>query len=422
MLSLIETHPVVLFLVATIGVLSGQLLFQVVRPWLGRLLSRRQIDRHLTVFALPSPEEAISRIRAQERRKVIQELSRPSETWRSRFLISYEFLEQPPESLKTNINEFSIESADAIAQAVRLDWQIKSDELLLAERVVDAIITLRRTLLTQEDWGDEPLFSGEFETYPTVKLIYEQHLEEFGLFPWTVLIETQFASFYSRRLRNFGDWLGIGIRFGRPSRAHMYGKCKMGSGSKGKVGGILQGSTGSYGMTCAHVLSAECGSVVCTLNPSSGDDQPDAALINTASGCFSTPSHPKLCIAASEADVRKALIDKEPVRKGQSSNKHGYLSCRVHEIPIDGKSFRFPHVQIVPPTIPLLGRFSSALVSAFSQEGDSGTWVFNDETSHWLGMVVAGDPDRELSYAIEPEPLLEYFRLRLNDPDLKPYE
>lgn len=387
------------------------------------------MQRHRTVrwsklLSLPSPPKELSIRRAQERREAIQELSRRSENVPSRFLVGYEFLETPPEFPRLGVTEFDRESPDAIAQAVRLRWQLESDELLLADRVVDAVVALRRTGQPAFPSAfEEPFFFGYSEIYPSVKLLHEAKLLETGRFPWSVLIETQFASWYSARLGKFADWFGIGIQFGPPSRVVLQGKCEIGSGMKGVVGGKLRGSRSSdLGMTCAHVLSPECGSVVCTYSPTNTGNQPDAALIADRSPCFSMPDGTRPCTVATEAEVRETRMSKQLVRKGRSSRKKGYISCPVLELDSEGKTFRFPHIQIVPLTIPLLGRFSALFERAFSYEGDSGTWVFNDETGQWLGMIVAGDPDQRVSYAAEATPLLEYFRLRLGDPSLSPYD
>lgn len=414
-------------LVVSLGVFAGQILFLSIKTWLTRLLERHHAARWSNLFSLQSPPAEVSKRRAQERRAAILELSRRSENPLSRFLVGYEFLESPPDFRDMRVNEFGLESPDAIAQAVRLRWELESDELLLADRVVDAVVALART-------GGPPFPFEErsfvfpypyFERYPSVKLIHEEKVLGTELFPWSVIIETHFPQSYSEGLRPIADWLGIGIRFRPPSRVVLQGKCEIGSGMKGIVGGVLRGSRGTLGMTCAHVLSPECKSVVCTCSPNNAGNQPDAALIGGSSRCprcFAMPDGGHRCDVATEGEMRESRRRKQLVRKGRFSRKRGYISCPVLEFESEGRTFRFPHIQIVPLTIPLLGRFSALFERAFSYEGDSGTWVFNEKTGQWLGMIVAGDPDQRVSYAAEAAPLLDYFRLRLGDPGLSPYD
>jgi len=404
-----------------LGVFFGQILFLFIRNWLAHLLEQRRAVRWSTLFSLHSQPTELSRRRAQERRAAILELSSRSQNPQSRFLVGYEFLEIPPEFRPTRVNQFGLGSPDAIAQAVRLRWQLESDELLLADRVVDAIVAISRTEGPPFIYG-EHFFDRYPENYPLVKLIHEDKLLRTEFFPWSVLIETHYPRWYSERLTRIADWLGIAVQFRPPTRVVLQGKCEVGSGMKGVVGGVLRGSRGDLGMTCAHVLSPECKSVVCTYSPSNGTNQPDAALINGGSTCFAIPDRGKPCVAATEGEVRDARIRKQLVYKRHVSRKKGYISCPVLELDAEGQTFRFPHIQIVPLTIPLFGRFSALFERAFSYEGHSGSWVFNEQTGQWLGMIVAGDADQRLSYVAEAAPLLEYFRLRLGEPGLTPYD
>jgi hypothetical protein len=410
------------FVTVLFAVFVGQMLFRFVRPWIARWLVRRKAVGKFTLFSLPSPPSAVSNRRALERRNAVERLAIQSENRLSRFLVSYEFLEAPPQFPDLSARQFTLESPEAIGQAVRLEWQLGSDEFLLADRVVDAVVRLRRTSRPTFAEGSF-VFDTDVEGYPSIKLLHETDQLAAGRFPWSVLIETRFPQWYFERLSPIADWLGIGVRFAPASRAVLQGKCQIGSGMEGVVGGSLRGTSGEFGMTCAHVLSPECGSVVCTYSPTDLGNHPDAALINASSPCFGTRNPSRQCIAATEAEVRDTRIRKQLVIKGRSSRKKGYITCPVFELESEGgTTFRFPHLQIVPLTIPILGRFSAIFERAFSYEGDSGTWVFNEETGRWLGMIVAGDPDQRLSYAVEATPLLEYFRIRLGGVDLSPFD
>jgi len=96
------------------------------------------------------------------------------------------------------------------------------------------------------------------------------------------------------------------------------------------------------------------------------------------------------------------------------TRKKGIVSSRVVGFPIDKIYYRFPHLQVVPLQIPIFGPFKSVFQRAFSVEGHSGSWVFEEQTGSWLGMIVAGDEDRKLSFVAEAQPLLNYFALCLN--------
>jgi hypothetical protein len=50
----------------------------------------------------------------------------------------------------------------------------------------------------------------------------------------------------------------------------------------------------------------------------------------------------------------------------------------------------------------------------FSREGDSGSWVIENEMGIWFGMVIAGN-DQGVSYAAEGRPLLDYFEQQLKN-------
>ena len=410
-----------IFVTIVLAVLLGQILFQFVRPWIARWMVRKKAIDQFRLFSLPSPLTATSVRRAQDRRGALDNIARNSDNPLSRFLMGYEFLEAPPEFERARANEFPLNSPDAIGQAVRLQWQLESDEFLLADRVVDAVVSLRRNSKPSFT-GESFIFDTESEGYPSIKLLPEPELIESPFFPWFVQIETKFPQWYVSQLRPIADWLGIGVRFAPPSRVVLQGKCKVGSGMKGVVGGGLRGAIGDFGMTCAHVLSPECQSVVSTCSPANLGNCPDAALIRAGTPCFKTPDAGQLCTAATAAEVRDTRLKKQLVTKGRSSRKTGYITCPVMEVESGGTTFRFPHLQIAPLTVPLLGRFSAIFERAFSYEGDSGTWVFNQQTGRWLGMIVAGDEDQRLSYAAEATPLLDYFRITLGSTNLAPFD
>ena len=83
----------------------------------------------------PTVEEA--RGRAEERRMQIQEVLAGLEPFQ---MYEREFLEVPPDRPRPETRGLRI--TEACSQMARLEWQLQADELLLAERVVDAIEVL----------------------------------------------------------------------------------------------------------------------------------------------------------------------------------------------------------------------------------------------------------------------------------------
>jgi hypothetical protein len=408
-------------LLAALGGAAGTLLLLYVfrRLWdeWGRDLDAIVSGRDRVEF-LPSPIQAIARLRAAERRRNIEvameeagagfpfrrEGSQPLRT---------AFLEVPPNFERTEVRYVDDNFGEPLAQMVRLAWQFDFDQLLLAERVVDAVSLIRRRARLDD-------------VAPVIKLsAHNGALERQGRFPWKVILETDHPQFYMEELRGIADWLGIGIDVAPGRRLRYLSRCTKGGVFDGLVGGTLAGGGKEYAMTCSHVVSAACPGARFRGNPAVDSNQPDAVLL--AEGrqqCFKLPSPAAPCTPATPQMIEQCIVEHILVHKRQRHNtrKKGIVLSRVVGFPIDKIYYRFPHLQVVPLQISILGPFKSVFQRAFSVEGHSGSWVFEERTAGWLGMIVAGDEDRKLSFVAEAQPLVNYFAscMKLQSTDLQP--
>lgn len=368
------------------------------------------------VEIIPSPSWERSKLAAAERRdhlfSFLQrfEVSLEQDAAESRRALPMEFLEVPPAFRSRELSGTSIEGYDERAgQMARLRWQLKSDHLLLVERVVDAIVASRRILGPERKLYDQSPQPFSIE-YPLVRLsAYDSRLDSRGLFPWKVVIESD------RPLRDFqvisdmNDWLGIGVDLAPRRRVRLFGRCQMPGGLDGVVGGILHDGVAEYAMTCSHVLAANCGSVFLRGNPTRESNQPDAALIRGSNPCFRLSDLLVNCVSADEAFIEQSIQKKSTVEKRHPNVRQnkGVIRSRVSAFDLNGYLFRFPHLEVLPWNSKL-SRFTRLFDRPFSKEGDSGSWVFDVASDRWLGMVVGGD-DYFTTFIAEAAPLVDYF-------------
>lgn len=358
----------------------------------------------LKVFFRPVPRPLIPsagaeqcRTRAEERRRFIREqLERYPEGGPLE-----EILEIPP-GLSNDIERRVVEDPfQRLAQRVRLEWQLQSDELLLAERLLDALVVL-----------------GKFKglALPAVH-IFPSPSDEF---PWKVVIETDLPEQYEDWLPTLREWLAVRVDVAPAKLIRALGHCIEPLGKQGVAGGIIMIPEAKrwYRVTCAHVVAPDCTSVEYRTTP--GDyNTPDLALFRDASPCFDELLPLAGCEPATEAQLENLSISKSKVtmKRGQKQ-RAGYIESRVVGFPIGDRYYRFPHCTIYPllPRILLSVPFGR---KPFSQEGDSGSWVFTDPYGTWIGMLVGGSKDYQFSYVAEAGPLLEYCRGVINRSDPK---
>jgi hypothetical protein len=288
------------------------------------------------------------------------------------------------------------------AQTARLRWQLKFDELLLAERVLDALVVFQRL---------------NFFPLPVVHIFPAS-----SAFPWKVVLETDFPEEFQNWLTSLRDWLAIRVDV-RPARqVRPLGHCVEPFGKEGVAGGMFIPAGGlrpyPYRVTCSHVVAPNCAYVELRSN-GEGDQAPDVALIREISPCFNDEplSNFSRSFPATGNQLEQFILAKARVtmKRGQNQ-KIGYIASRVAGFPVGNRYYRFPHCTVLPyiPRILLAIPFGRR---PFSHPGDSGSWLFEEANGIWIGMLVAGDRSFLYSYVTEPEPLLDYCRDGLRNHD-----
>lgn len=327
-----------------------------------------------------------------------------------------EFIEIPPTIKDSDREKLSIKyltnRKDIASQIARLKWQKGKYELLLLERVVDAALCYYRLEIFKSD-------SNKYMRFPSIKLIpIKRKSNEY--IPWRVVVETNDIEFYVHAFKDLVDWFGIGVEFASEKSTKYYGKCKHGNSSNGIVGGVLycydnlNNVIEKYAMTCAHVLSDTCLSIKVGRGLSDTDGQPDVALISTTTPCFpiNIASHKRVLVATNTI-ILDCMKNEHQVTKiyPASKNIKGYIHARISAVVVEGQLYRFPHLEITRKFSRARLTFLPSLFNqGFNTKGDSGSWVVEEKSEAWVGMVVAGQEFFPISYLIEAEPLMDYLR------------
>lgn len=170
-------------------------------------------------------------------------------------------------------------------------------------------------------------------------------------------------------------------------------------------------------MTCSHVLSNICSSLLVRGEPTQNGYQPDAALIRTPNPCFPIPLNSRTHLpCASPNDIDLFTRARSIVRKifPAKTKPAGFISSRVVTLEVNGSLYRFPHLEILPRLIKVAGLIVLPVFDRyFSEPGDSGSWVVEEKSGSWVGMVVGGKDFFLISYVAEATPLIQYFEARL---------
>ena len=385
------------------------------RLWL-RASAAHWTSRGHDLVLVPPPTYGEANSAANERRTRIEDAFRSAEIPLGKPLASHlrtlprPFLEIPP-NLPAELPSREFGRAEALGELVRLQWQLHDDALLLGERLVDALV------IFQESAGPGWVPSAR-SPLPLVRLEYEPLWRLQRRFPWKAVLEIEEEelrkSNVAIQLRELREWLGIGVVAQRPVRVVHFGQCRVGQGRSGSAGGSVSDGETTYGVTCSHVLSAECQSAVVRSDPSVANE-PDAALIRRQQPCFELNSHRVPCSVASGEELRAAQLAKRPVRKGGKGRRgvRGFIADRVHAFPLEGVYYRFPHLKLYPLLPKILKLLIPSSFVVFSRPGDSGSWVFDAGSGRWLGMIVGGDSDFLGTYVTEAGPLVDYLEAAL---------
>jgi hypothetical protein len=330
-----------------------------------------------------------------------------------------EFIESPPEFGSVETTSFANDRSEAFGQLARLRWQINSDEFLLGERLVDAIVLLRR----QEQTFPSSHSSSSVEPYPLVSIQPLDDDEGGRLFPWRAVIETDEPDYYLARLEPIAEWLGIGVDLVPYRQLRLLKQCIEPGGMEGVVGGLVE-DTERFAMTCNHVLAPTCGSAAVRGkpydDPSLPKNEPDAALVRLDTQCLEVPSgrRRRSYIVASDQILLDCAQKKTKVfkRNPRARQNSGFVYNVTLMIPRTdaGPPYRCPNVEIKPyQNSYIFGALKLPLFNGhFSQPGESGSWVEHNEMGIWFGMVVSGMPDGS-THAVLGDYLLDYFRQKL---------
>jgi hypothetical protein len=323
------------------------------------------------------------------------------------------FLEAPPDLDKTWIPG---PDPDAKTEYALLRWQEQSAALLLLARAGDAVMTLVAEHAQSRGGFGETVD----RTQPVVSMspvpTWLTRLRP-QLFPWRVEVRTTDPDFFAERLPRYAGWLGVGVDVVRGGDVKPFGHCRVDGGMDGTVAGLVGNEHGHrLQLTCAHVLAEHCTCARWRANLPPGvlSDEPDAAVLDGTSSCFSPRTNDAVSVpCATQDQLLELALGRTGVRRvgGRAFGTAGTVvgvsergrvstpATYVYAIGA-GRMSRFPALSIVPrrsPLTRLLGPFGRR---PFSKNGDSGSWVFDPEHHRWVGMVVAGDTDSGYSVAV----------------------
>lgn len=129
------------------------------------------------------------------------------------------------------------------------------------------------------------------------------------LFPWRVIVETDAPVTLTEFLRPFADWYGIGVHVTKGKPIKRTGDCVHAGGMDGTIGGIIQIGSESYGLTCAHVIGADCPSIKAPIKTESTYWSPDAMLVQLDESCLTAPKPPMGTVAPLSWNGVEELIE-----------------------------------------------------------------------------------------------------------------
>jgi hypothetical protein len=337
--------------------------------------------------------EAAARERRRSIERLLGEFELPRQFSREAVLrpLPIEFLEVP-EGMEPRRHE--MDSGAGSAELARLYWELEDDSLLVLGRVADLVTNARRALSSEKlDDGLVVRLSGA------------------GRKPF-VIVETDMPWLYADALAQHSRWLGVPVALAPSPRPELLGRCSVGGESDGVVGGAVKVNGDEFGLTCDHVLSQACGSVASRPSPRTAGE-PDAALIRPGADCFDFPVPTAgRCSAASVSEVSK-LIFRNGTVVLRRNGRPGNALTRSYDFAINGREYRFPHVEVGPQRRGFEAFLPQAMARRFSRAGDSGSWVFDARSGEWVGLLVGGAALVQVSYVAEATPLLIYLAAKL---------
>jgi hypothetical protein len=305
---------------------------------------------------------------------------------------------------------------EAAARQVMLEWQLSASQLLLLARVCDTVDAVARRL----ESPDVPLGSPSEERSDSRQLHLMVALRPVSgaarrlkpdLFPWRVLVETDDPVTLARVLRQYADWYGVSVHVTKGRPIKRTGGCVHAGGMNGIIGGIVQIGNESYGLTCAHVIGADCPSIKAPIKTGSTYWSPDAVLLQLDGSCLTAPKSPLHSVAPLTWNGVEELFEANNVvacmRPARGRLRKGDLQLPAPYFRDKSGIVRFPTIQI-----------QRDAARPFSKPGDSGTWVtLQNAPYQWVGMVVSGHRGG-MTLCHLSGPLLRWLELLLSDKPL----
>ncbi len=303
------------------------------------------------------------------------------------------FIEEPV-GLYASSKLFESES-DKIRHIAILKWQLEWPIALMAYRMADLLNILSDNIYDLEK------FSEDYAIY-----IEPRTNSEIG---WQLVIGSQDNSTLEQLILDYSEWIPMPILLTSFYEMEKYGKCMIGGGLEGCVGGFVRSQFTGYPVTCSHVLSDKCQSVDHRL----AFDCPDISLLDkstlstSGSQCFDyvDDRNGQHVRSTSTKKIKKMIRDGVLVHKNHPGLSK--VKGRIDGI-ISTYSFVNAHQRITCdfPTLlifPEKQRWFDSLLdrySSFSKDGDSGSWVVDESRQCWVGMLVAGNTHHQMSLAI----------------------
>lgn len=352
---------------------------------------------------VPDPPAALAVATAAKRRRALQEhLATQVESALAvrafRELPDRDFGEQP---------QF-LEGPVAAAEIARLRWQLQSTGLLLLERAADL---LEATIARRSEILAPGSVAISLEPLPANTVRH-------GKPPWRVVVCAPETFKLREVFEGAASFLGIGVyvvylRTKASFRA--FSRCAVGLGGlDGVVGGVVRSTTDhdrTYLVTCAHVIADGCGSLMYPPPPPS-PTAPDAVLLRPT-GCFRHPDQQaQEVLPAGDADTARLQLSRAPLVMCHPDRRRsrGWLKYPVAAvIGPTGQLIRFPHYSVQPFRYRIAFLRWPPFRPHFAGPGDSGSWVVEESTKLWLGMVVGGHDDHSDTLVADGRALVDYY-------------
>jgi hypothetical protein len=296
---------------------------------------------------------------------------------------------------------YALSDAEAAAQLATFRWQMDDPLLLRLGRVADTLADL--TARADSPYGSI-VWSVSLRLVRLPLLLrpiaaYRGHGSA-ARAP-CVVVQTHAPDVVRSRLRGLARWLDVAVAVEPPRLYYETARCEV-SGRRGAVGGSLRAGAEHVGVTCAHTLGRACHSRTFSAQLDPYTLEPDIALL--ASGpCFGNFPTAQPVVPC---DLQAAKLLAETEVRMVPSGKRGKVLDVSMTATYERRTHDFPHV--------LIGRKVMTVFDLrlpwglhFSVPGDSGSWVM-DEQGRWLGVLVAANEDRRMSYAAVAAPVLTY--------------